>query len=222
MIEVRCISKNRNDKGKIVSYTLQDVYGRTRVYTATKLKEHMQAKQLGNRLIVRNLQINKAGRLVDKKETNISKIEQNLFDNCIKELNTKRRILIHEKENTEFVNQLAKMIVNEDTSKIRTVSVKEERTIFGDYFYQYERKGKLSQFVDYIKNNKVTEPCVFICRDINESNIERILGSCLWEHFNDVSPTMYPDNLYLILVGNKYDEDWYDECVHERMKVITV
>ena len=223
MIEAKCISKNRDNKGAIVSYTLQDVYGRTRVYTETELRERMQAEKVGNRIIVRNLQINKAGRIVDKAESDITPTGQELFDNCIKELSNRRRILIHEKKNTDFVHQLAMKLLNDDTTKMCVVSAKEEETIVGTYFDNYVRKrGKLSLFIDYIENNNITEPCVFICRDINEKNIGRVLGSCLWEHFNFVSPTSYPNNLYLILAGNKYDEDWYDECVHGRMKVITV
>ena len=63
-MKVKCISKNRNEKGVIINYTLQDEKGNTLNATAQQIKSEMKA---GNHEFI-NLQIDKAGRLVDKAE----------------------------------------------------------------------------------------------------------------------------------------------------------
>ena len=62
MTKVKCISKNRNTKGAIVSYTLQDANGATMNVTGQQIKQAITNGQVE----IINLQIDKAGRLIDK------------------------------------------------------------------------------------------------------------------------------------------------------------
>ena len=62
MIVVKCTKKNRDTKGNIKSYVLADMQGQTREYTGLDIKNFIRA----GRMNVVNLQIDKAGRLVDK------------------------------------------------------------------------------------------------------------------------------------------------------------
>ena len=61
-MRVTCISKNRNNKGVIVNYTLRDEQGHVFTATADTIKEEMKL----NRYEFTNLQIDSIGRLVDK------------------------------------------------------------------------------------------------------------------------------------------------------------
>ena len=61
-MKVTCISKNRNDKGVIVNYTLRDEQGHVFTATAESIKKEMKL----NRYEFTNLQIDSIGRLVDK------------------------------------------------------------------------------------------------------------------------------------------------------------
>ena len=61
-MKVRCLSKNRNNKGVIVSYNLQDETGRQFQATGQQIKEEIRKGQFE----FVNLQIDTAGRLVDK------------------------------------------------------------------------------------------------------------------------------------------------------------
>lgn len=76
LIKAKCISKNRDSKGVIKSYTLQDVNGKTMNVTGQQIKQAITNGQIE----IINLQIDRAGRLIDKtdckeKTSNIS-IEQ--------------------------------------------------------------------------------------------------------------------------------------------------
>lgn len=63
-MKIKCISKNRNNKGVIINYTLQEETGRQFQATAQQIK----AEILKGQYKFTNLQIDKAGRLVDKAE----------------------------------------------------------------------------------------------------------------------------------------------------------
>lgn len=62
MVVAKCISKNRNNSGVIVSYTLMDQDGQKKVVTGKQIKEAMKEEKI----MLTNLQIDKAGRLIDK------------------------------------------------------------------------------------------------------------------------------------------------------------
>ena len=64
MIVAKCISKNRDHKGVIVNYTLQDQNGQRISVTGQQIKQVITSGQIN----IINLQIDKAGRLVDKAE----------------------------------------------------------------------------------------------------------------------------------------------------------
>ena len=64
MIKVKCLGKNRNNKGNIINYNLQDETGRQFQATAQQIKAEIRKGQYE----FINLQIDKAGRLVDKAE----------------------------------------------------------------------------------------------------------------------------------------------------------
>lgn len=70
-MKVRCLSKNRNNKGVIVSYNLQDETGRQFQATGQQIKEEMRKGQFQ----FVNLQIDRAGRLVDKAEEKSKKVK---------------------------------------------------------------------------------------------------------------------------------------------------
>lgn len=71
MVTAKCISKNRDNKGVIVSYTLQDTTGQKMNVTGQQIKAAITAGQID----IVNLQIDKAGRLVDKAEPVTKEIE---------------------------------------------------------------------------------------------------------------------------------------------------
>ena len=62
MIKAICVAKNRDEKGNIVNYTLKDANNQLKKFTSKEIKDGIRAGQL----VVKNLQIDKAGRLVDK------------------------------------------------------------------------------------------------------------------------------------------------------------
>lgn len=64
MLYVKCISKNRNSKGVIVSYTLQDSTGDTMTVTSNQLKDAIMA----NKVEVDTLKITADGRIINKTE----------------------------------------------------------------------------------------------------------------------------------------------------------
>ena len=70
-MKVKCLSKNRNNKGVIVSYNLQDETGRQFQATGQQIKEEMRKGQFE----FVNLQIDRAGRLVDKAEEKSKKVK---------------------------------------------------------------------------------------------------------------------------------------------------
>jgi len=73
MVVAKCISKNRNNRGAIVNYTLQDQTGQQKVVTGQQIKQAIKA----GRIMITNLQIDKAGRLIDKTENKITIPEKN-------------------------------------------------------------------------------------------------------------------------------------------------
>lgn len=64
-MKVRCLGKNRDSKGNIVNYNLIDETGHQFQATGKQIKVEMQS----GRYEFINLQIDKAGRLIDKAET---------------------------------------------------------------------------------------------------------------------------------------------------------
>lgn len=71
-MKVKCLSKNRNNKGAIISYNLQDETGRQFQATGQQIKEEIMKGQFQ----FVNLQIDRAGRLVDKAEEKQKKVKK--------------------------------------------------------------------------------------------------------------------------------------------------
>ena len=69
-MELKCINKNKDKNGKIVSYILTDKYNSMYEYTGIELKKSMRE----GRVRVTNLQIDKLGRLIDKSHMEDSKL----------------------------------------------------------------------------------------------------------------------------------------------------
>lgn len=69
MVVAKCIAKNRNYRGEIESYVLKDGNEQTIVVTGSQIKQAMRAGKIN----IVNLQIDKAGRLVDKAEQVVQK-----------------------------------------------------------------------------------------------------------------------------------------------------
>jgi len=65
-MELKCINKNRDNHGKIVSYILTDKYDNKYEYTGIELKRSLKE----GRVRVCNLQMDKLGRLIDKHDKN--------------------------------------------------------------------------------------------------------------------------------------------------------
>lgn len=66
-LKARCIKKNRDSKNRISTYTLIDSKDVIKEFTGKELKEFIRSGELE----VENLQIDKAGRLVDKINTKV-------------------------------------------------------------------------------------------------------------------------------------------------------
>ena len=62
MIQAMCYKKNRDEKGNIINYVLQDVNGKFTTATGDQIKQAINSGQL----FVVNMQIDKAGRLMDR------------------------------------------------------------------------------------------------------------------------------------------------------------
>ena len=69
-MELKCINKNKDKNGKIVSYILTDKYNSMYEYTGIELKKSMRE----GRVRVTNLQIDRLGRLIDKNMIEDSKL----------------------------------------------------------------------------------------------------------------------------------------------------
>lgn len=89
-IKVMCINKNRDSKGNIVNYMLKDETGNQFIATAQQIKEEIK---IGRYEFV-NLQIDKAGRLVDKAlPKSVTPKEESFYsvEDLIKHVNPKGR-----------------------------------------------------------------------------------------------------------------------------------
>lgn len=81
--------------------------------------------------------------------------------------------------------------------------------------------GKLERFKKYIKDNNITEPCVFIANEIQASDFNYLLGDSLFENFNNSGrSTLLPSNLYLIFTGCKDRDFGIDSQVTQRVSTV--
>ena len=83
--------------------------------------------------------------------------------------------------------------------------------------------GKLEKFKKHIKDNNITEPCVFICNEIQASDFNYLLGDSLFENFNNSGrSTLLPSNLYLIFTGCKDRDFGVDSQITQRVGTVEI
>lgn len=81
--------------------------------------------------------------------------------------------------------------------------------------------GKLERFKKYIKDNNITEPCVFIDNEIQASDFNYLIGDSLFENFNNSGrSTLLPSNLYIIFTGCKDRDFGVDSQVTQRVSTV--
>lgn len=84
-----------------------------------------------------------------------------------------------------------------------------------------EYAGKLKLFVEHIKKENITEPCVFICNEIQVSDFRYLVGNNLFEDFNKPKRTeLLPSNLYLIFTGCNDSDFGIDEQITQRVPYV--
>lgn len=83
--------------------------------------------------------------------------------------------------------------------------------------------GKLRLFVEHIRSKKITQPCVFICNEIQVSDLRYLIGSNLFEEFsNSKKSAILPENLYLIFTGCVDSDFGIDAQVTQRVTPVMI
>lgn len=83
--------------------------------------------------------------------------------------------------------------------------------------------GRLRKFIKHIKDNNITEPCVFIGNEIQAADMSYLLGDSLWENFNNSDrSTLLPNNLYLIFTGCKDRDFGVDSQTTQRISTVEI
>lgn len=122
-IKVKCESKNRDSKGAIVDYTLVDETGKRFQATGQQIKEEMRA---GKYEFV-NLQLDKAGRLIDKAEKTLELSKY--------ALSRGKWIIDHNKKNIQILIDIVNnsfVIMYLDTNKLRHGELNELKNCLGN------------------------------------------------------------------------------------------
>lgn len=113
---------------------------------------------------------------------------------------------------------------NRDSSYFNRIcigSARDARPIYTEKTSEYI--GKLNRFIKHIKDNDIVEPCVFICNEIQASDIGYILGENLWEEFNNSGISeILPDNLYIIFTGCKDRDFGIDSQILQRIPSVEI
>lgn len=173
LIKAKCISKNRDNNGVIKSYTLQDVNGKTMNVTGQQIKQAITNGQIE----IINLQIDRAGRLIDKpvdckeKTSNIS-IEQ------------QTEIFI------KFIQEARKLLEAEDFH-FETKNHDAEKQILSEAAKRYPNKQFTCNFNTlvnknrYSPNGKVNWSVVGISED--EVYINKLFANFIFGNIKNVS-----------------------------------
>ena len=134
-MRVRCISKNRNDKGAIVNYNLIDEKGNKFQATSQQIKSEIKA----GKYEFTNLQIDKAGRLVDKAEEKPvqAKVKSSTSQNkeeIKKENDKKERAKVAKKEVTDYIDYMKEEYVDsiDGDIKFRNDLIGEGNIVYAD------------------------------------------------------------------------------------------
>lgn len=99
MIKVKCVGKNRNDKGVIVNYNLVDEKGNKFQATSQQIKSEIKA----GKYQFTNLQIDKAGRLVDKAEEKLAQTKVTKIPSTRKVEDKEEKKKIAKKEVKDYI-----------------------------------------------------------------------------------------------------------------------
>jgi len=84
-----------------------------------------------------------------------------------------------------------------------------------------KKTGIIDKFIKHIIDNNIQDNCVFICNEVQASDMGYLLGDILWENFNDSKKTsLLPSNLKLIFTGCKNRDFGIDSQITERIKHI--
>ena len=110
MIKVKCVGKNRNDKGVIVNYNLVDEKGNKFQATSQQIKSEIKA----GKYQFTNLQIDKAGRLVDKAEEKLAQTKVTKITSTRKVEDKEEKKKIAKKEVKDYIDLLKEKYTGED------------------------------------------------------------------------------------------------------------
>ena len=145
-MKIRCLSKNRDRSGNIVSYILQDETGRVFETDGKQLKKEMKSQKYD----IINIQLDKAGRLVDK----AVKAEQT--DNVQKELEAAYQMLLQGRDmGFGFININGVTWDLMSDKKIKQILNNSGQTIYPIDF--------ASRFENYVRQlGGVTPCCIYI------------------------------------------------------------
>lgn len=140
-MKIKCINKNRDRNGNIISYTLQDESGRIFEADGKQIKKEMKSKNYD----FVNLQINRAGRLVDKAVHN--EITDNLKNAVYREFEKAYRALMNGKDvEFGFIDRGDKFFTLSCEHKVDKVIEKDAKLI------ELYMSTILSSFRNYICN----------------------------------------------------------------------
>ncbi len=81
--------------------------------------------------------------------------------------------------------------------------------------------GKLKLFVEHIRKNNITEPCVFVGNEIQSSDFGYLMGDALFDAFNTparVDEELLPSNLYIVFIGCNNRNFGIDDQVYGRVE----
>lgn len=134
-MRVRCVGKQRNEKGVIVKYILRSESGDRIETTGKEIKEGIKRGALA----VENLQIDKAGRLVDKaeeKEKPAKKVEKKPVQVNNKTVVTKE---LARKEVKSYIDMMKKSYINENDGAEKFIK---DFTGEGNVVFGKDKNGK--------------------------------------------------------------------------------
>ena len=81
--------------------------------------------------------------------------------------------------------------------------------------------GKLRLFVEHIRKNNITEPCIFVGNEIQASDFGYLIGDALFDGFNNpdkVDEQLLPRNLEIIFIGCNNRNFGIDDQVYGRVE----
>ena len=175
MIQAVCIQKNRDDKGNIISYVLMDANAQLKTVSGKEIKQAIRK----NKLCVINLQIDKAGRLIDREESYSSSTIDTMSY-----------------EEKEFMNNIIQAIASEIDGQLYEYGCIRPNSFNRLLFFCLDHIGtdnkeilkEQSRIYKYFVNNNITleterEILKYICKGI-VTNRPQLYKMCLHQILN--------------------------------------